>query len=122
MLFQREGLKMKTTCTHCQKSFKVDDKFEGRKARCPGCNKEFTIADSSKTVSVPHPKSNPPGMHLDNEVKEFYSVKELAALLNVNPMTIYRKVQRGQITCYQVGRIKRFHRHDVELFLDSCAI
>ena len=112
---------MKTVCSHCQKRFNVDEKFDGRKASCPGCQKEFTIADSSKTVPIPSTKRKPPAIHLDIS-KEFYSVKELAALLNVNPMTIYRMVQRGQIPCYQVGRAKRFHRHEVELFLDGCAV
>ena len=112
---------MKTVCTHCQKRFNVADKFNGRKASCPGCKKVFTITDSSeKKISTP-PKNRPPAIDLDTP-KEFYSVKELAALLNVNPMTIYRMVQRGQITCYQIGRAKRFRRNDVELFLDGCIV
>jgi excisionase family DNA binding protein len=112
---------MKTVCTHCQKRFNVAEKFNGRKASCPHCKKQFTITDSSKPTSLSPPKSNPPAIHLDGS-KEFYSVKELAALLNVNPMTIYRMVQRGQITCHQIGRAKRFHRHEVELFLDNCVV
>ena len=69
---------------------------------------------------MPYPSGKKsPAIHLDGS-KEFYSVKELAALLNVNPMTIYRMVQRGQITCHQIGRIKRFHRNEIELFLNNC--
>jgi excisionase family DNA binding protein len=111
---------MKTVCTHCQKHFNVDEKFNGRKVNCPECKKEFIIKDYSQKSSVPAPKNKPPAIHLDTS-KEFYSVKELAALLNVNPMTIYRMVQRGQITCHQIGRIKRFHRNEIEIFLNNSA-
>jgi excisionase family DNA binding protein len=112
---------MKTVCTHCQKRFNVDEKFMGRKVLCPDCKKEFTIIDSSKPTSLPTPKRPSPAIHLDS-TKEFYSVKELAALLNVNPMTIYRMVQRGQITCHHIGRAKRFHRNDIESFLNGCVV
>ena len=112
---------MKTVCTHCQTHFKVDDKFDGRRVRCPGCKKEFTITHSSKTAPRTSPQHKAPAVHLDR-AKEFYSVKELAALLNLNPMTIYRMVQRGQIACHQVGRAKRFYRREVEVFLDNCAV
>jgi excisionase family DNA binding protein len=104
---------------HCQTHFKVDKKFDGRRASCPGCKKEFTITDSSKTM--PPLQHKAPAVHLDSS-KEFYSTKELAALLGVNPMTIYRMVQRGQIACHQVGRAKRFYRREVEVFLDNCAV
>jgi excisionase family DNA binding protein len=112
---------MITVCTHCQKRFKVNDKFEGRQAPCPNCKKEFILTDSAKTAPVPPPKTPPPAIHLDIS-KEFYTVKELAGLLNVHPMTVYRMVQRGKITCHQIGRAKRFHRNDVELFLDGCVV
>jgi len=113
---------MKTICTHCRKRFNVADKFNGRKAVCPECKKEFTIIDCFSTTPVtPPPKNKPPAIHLDI-AKEFYSVKELASLLNVHPMTVYRMVQRGKITCHQIGRAKRFHRNDVELFLDDCIV
>ena len=109
---------MKTICTYCQKQFNVAEKFKGRKARCPQCKKDFTIKDIAAKPSMSVPKNNPPAIHLDTS-KEFYSVKELAALLSVNPMTIYRMVQRGQITCHQIGRVKRFHRNEIELFLNN---
>ena len=112
---------MKTVCTHCQKRFNVAEKFNGRKAHCPECKKEFTIKDRTQKTPVPPPKNKPPAIGLDTS-KEFYSVKDLASLLNVNPMTIYRMVHRGQITCYQIGRAKRFHRNDVEIFLNGCVV
>ena len=50
----------------------------------------------------------------------FYTVKELAELLKVTEKTIYRMVDRGQLPCHRIGRIKRFSRDDVEAFLNRC--
>jgi len=50
--------------------------------------------------------------------KEFYTVKELAKLLSVNPMTIYRMVDRGELPVYIIGgKAKRFRREDIEAYL-----
>ena len=49
--------------------------------------------------------------------KEFYTVKELAELLQVTPTTIYRLMNRGELAYHQVGRAKRFSREDVEEYL-----
>jgi len=52
--------------------------------------------------------------------KEFYTVKELAKLLSVNPMTIYRMVDRGELPVYIIGgRAKRFRRDDIEEYLKA---
>ena len=50
---------------------------------------------------------------------EFYTVGQLAELLQLTPMTIYRMVRRGELACHAIGRIKRFRRGDVEAFLQS---
>jgi excisionase family DNA binding protein len=49
--------------------------------------------------------------------KEFYTVKELAELLVVKPVTIYRLVKRGDIPCYNVGGLKRFSKKDIDSYL-----
>ena len=50
--------------------------------------------------------------------KEFYTVRELAELLSVNPMTIYRMVDRGELPVYTIGgRAKRFRKDDIEAYL-----
>ena len=49
--------------------------------------------------------------------KEFCTVKELAALLAVNEMTVRRLMQRGELPYYSIGRAKRFRRDDVEAYL-----
>ena len=53
-------------------------------------------------------------------MNEFYTVQELAGLLKVTPKTIYRMVERGDLPCHRIGRIKRFSREDVEAFLNRC--
>jgi excisionase family DNA binding protein len=47
----------------------------------------------------------------------FYTVKELAELLKVNPMTVYRLVKRKELGCHRIGRAIRFHRDEVERYL-----
>lgn len=55
-----------------------------------------------------------------SEEKEFYTTRELARLLKVAEMTIYRMVRRGELPCHNIGRAKRFRRGDVEAFLKRC--
>lgn len=52
--------------------------------------------------------------------QEFYTVRELAKLLRLNPQTIYRIERRGELKGYMVGRAKRFRRTDIEAFLARC--
>ena len=49
--------------------------------------------------------------------REFYTVAQLANLLQLNEMTIYRMVKTGQIPCHMIGRIMRFRHDDIEEFL-----
>jgi len=59
-----------------------------------------------------------PRSRLRNDAQpEFYTVGQLAELLQLTPMTIYRMVSRGELACHAIGRIKRFRRGDVEDFL-----
>jgi len=57
---------------------------------------------------------------MTEETKEFLTVRELAELLQVTEMTIYRMVRRGDLPCHSIGRAKRFRRDDVEAFLKRC--
>ncbi len=56
------------------------------------------------------------------EEKEFYTVRDLAKLLQVTEMTVYRMIRRGDLPHYNIGRSKRFRRDDVEAFLEKCRI
>jgi len=53
---------------------------------------------------------------------EFYTVAQLARLLQLTEMTIYRMVHRGELPCYSIGRVKRFRQGDVEAFLKRCRV
>jgi len=52
--------------------------------------------------------------------REFYTVSQLAELLQLTEMTIYRMISRGELPCYVIGRAKRFRSIDLESFLASC--
>ena len=51
--------------------------------------------------------------------REFYTVSQLAELLQLTEMTIYRMIHRGELPCYVIGRNKRFRSSDLESFLAS---
>jgi putative molybdopterin biosynthesis protein len=51
--------------------------------------------------------------------REFYTVSQLANLLQLTEMTIYRMVNRGELPCYEIGRVKRFSQRDIDQFLES---
>jgi excisionase family DNA binding protein len=51
--------------------------------------------------------------------REFYTVGQLAELLQLTEMTIYRMIHRGELPCYVIGRNKRFRSSDLEDFLAS---
>ena len=109
---------MKTICTHCKAVFKVSDKHRGKVTKCPNCKDSFLIKDYSGSTSELILKEK--GKPANPKLKEFFSVKELAEMLSINPMTVYRMVERGQIVCHQIGRAKRFRRCDIENFLKQC--
>ena len=54
-----------------------------------------------------------------NPSREFYTVGQLAELLQLTEMTIYRMIHRGDLPCYVIGRNKRFRSSDLETFLAS---
>jgi excisionase family DNA binding protein len=54
------------------------------------------------------------------KAREFYTVSQLAELLQLTEMTIYRMISRGELPCYVIGRAKRFRSRDLENFLESC--
>jgi excisionase family DNA binding protein len=54
------------------------------------------------------------------KAREFYTVSQLAELLQLTEMTIYRMISRGELPCYVIGRAKRFRSGDLENFLESC--
>lgn len=56
---------------------------------------------------------------LSSPPREFYTVQELAQMLRVTEMTIYRMARRGQLPYYTIGRSMRFRASEVEAFLQA---
>lgn len=51
--------------------------------------------------------------------KEFYKTEELASLLQVNVMTIYRYIKAGKLKAYKIGREFRIGKNDFNNFLNN---
>lgn len=56
------------------------------------------------------------------KISEFYTVSQLADLLQLTEMTIYRMVNWSELPDYSISRVKRFRHRDIEEFLDSCRV
>ena len=51
--------------------------------------------------------------------KEFYKAEDIAELLEVNIMTVYRYIKAGRLRAYKIGRDFRIEKKDFHSFLDS---
>ena len=51
--------------------------------------------------------------------KAFYKAEDLAGLLEVNIMTIYRYIKAGRLKAYKIGREFRIDRVEFENFLNN---
>ncbi len=51
--------------------------------------------------------------------KEFYKAEDLAELLEVNIMTIYRYIKAGRLKAYKIGREFRIDKSEFNRFLNS---
>ncbi len=49
--------------------------------------------------------------------KEFYKAEDLARLLDVNIMTIYRYIKAGRLKAYKIGRDFRIGKKEFQSFL-----
>jgi excisionase family DNA binding protein len=49
--------------------------------------------------------------------KEFYKAEDLAELLEVNIMTIYRYIKAGRLKAYKIGREFRIDKNEFQGFL-----
>jgi len=54
-----------------------------------------------------------------NKEKEFYRAEDLAELLEVNIMTIYRYIKAGRLKAYKIGRDFRIDKDEFQRFLKS---
>ena len=51
--------------------------------------------------------------------KTFYTAKELAEILRVNIMTIYRYIKAGKLKSYKIGKEFRIDKAEFNNFLDK---
>lgn len=49
--------------------------------------------------------------------KEFYKAEDLAKLLEVNIMTIYRYIKAGRLKAHKIGREFRIGKNEFQAFL-----
>ena len=56
---------------------------------------------------------------MKNEIKHFYTAREVADMLKVNIMTIYRYIKAGKIMAYKIGKEFRIEKKEFEMFLDK---
>lgn len=51
-----------------------------------------------------------------------YTVKDLAKILAVKPLTIYRMIERGQLPAVKIGKTIRFKPEDIDAYLETVRI
>ncbi len=54
--------------------------------------------------------------------KEFYTADDLAKVLQVNIMTIYRYIKAGKLIAHKIGKEFRIDKTEFERFLKSTKI
>ncbi len=54
---------------------------------------------------------------MKKEVKTYYAPTELAELLSVNVMTIYRYIKAGRLVAHKIGKEYRIDRTEFEQFM-----
>ncbi len=53
--------------------------------------------------------------------REFYKADDLAKLLEVNIMTIYRYIKAGRLKAHKIGRDFRIDKNEFQMFLKNSA-
>lgn len=55
---------------------------------------------------------------MKNEINDtFYTRQEVARLLNIHPMTVYREIKRGKLKAYRVANDFRISKTDLEAYM-----
>lgn len=54
--------------------------------------------------------------------KEFYKAEDLAELLDVNIMTIYRYIKAGRLKAYKIGKEFRIDKKEFKSFLERVKV
>ncbi|MFH1711897.1 MAG: helix-turn-helix domain-containing protein [Patescibacteria group bacterium] len=56
---------------------------------------------------------------MSDQKKEFFKAEELAEMLQVNIMTIYRYIKAGKLQAYKIGKEFRIDKKTFDEFLKS---
>lgn len=59
---------------------------------------------------------------MQNQVKEFYTAKELADTLQLNVMTIYRYIKSKRLKAYKMAKEFRIDKDEFEKFLSNVEV
>lgn len=59
---------------------------------------------------------------MQNENKQFYTAKELADLLSLNVMTIYRYIKAKKFRAHKFGKEFRIERGEFERFINNAKL
>lgn len=51
--------------------------------------------------------------------KKYYTAKELAEVLNLNTMTIYRYINAGKLKAYKIGKEFRIDKSEFDRFMQK---
>ena len=51
--------------------------------------------------------------------EKFYTARELADILKLNIMTIYRYIKAGKLKAYKIGKEFRIEKKEFQRFLDK---
>jgi putative molybdopterin biosynthesis protein len=54
--------------------------------------------------------------------KPFYAAQELATILEVNIMTIYRYIKAGKLKAYKIGKEFRIDKKEFESFIKKSKV
>lgn len=56
---------------------------------------------------------------MQKDKKEYYTARDLAGLLSVNVMTIYRYIKARRLRAYKIGKEYRVDRAEFERFMNK---
>lgn len=59
---------------------------------------------------------------MKTQEKEFYKAEDLAKLLSVNIMTIYRYIKAGRLKAYKIGKEFRIEKKDFNDLLNQTQV
>ncbi|MCL5808098.1 MAG: helix-turn-helix domain-containing protein [Deltaproteobacteria bacterium] len=55
----------------------------------------------------------------NRNVNEYLKIDDISAYLNIKTKTLYAMVESGDIPHYRIGRLIRFKREDVDLWMEA---